>query len=198
MALERKKRPPRIPLSQEEVAQLVAYKKIKEARKLSRFRRSGAYKLFNTFNVICFFAYWEILFCFFGPCHYQTHYSVKVVARHGDELNASGKRITTEIDILGVSGKEYKFLVNDFVEQPERFSEFSIGKDYILQKELKGMFEHSDKTYYIQAAGSLLFLAVLMIIISFTSFVYNLNENAYSLNAITAVNGIVFSGIFVL
>ena len=198
MALEHKKRPPRIPLSPEEVAQLVAYKRIKAARKLSNFKRSAVYKIFNTFNIVCFFAYWEIVFCFFGPCHYQTHYSAKVLARHGDELNAEGRRITTEIDVKSVNGRDYKFLVNDFLEQPLRFSEFSIGKDYLLQKELKGVFEKSDKTYYIQAAGSLLFLAVLMIIISFTSFIYNLNENAYSLNAITAVNAIVFIGLFVL
>lgn len=198
MALEPKKRPPRVRLSPEEVAQIVAFKKIKAARKLARFRRTIIYRVFNAFNLTCFFVYWEILFCFFGPCHYQTHYSYKIAVHRGDEINASGKRITTEIDIKGINGTDYKFHVNDFVEIPVRFSEFSIGKDYLLQKELKGLFETSGKAYYIQAAGSILFLSVLLIIISVTSFVYNLNENAYSLNAVTALNGLVIAGIFVL
>lgn len=198
MALEPKKRPPRVRLSPEEVAQIIAFKKIKAARKLARFKRTGIYKVFNAFNLTCFFVYWEILFCFFGPCHYQTHYSYKVMVHRGDEINANGKRITTEVDIKGVNGIDYTFHVNDFIEKPERFSEFSIGKDYLLQKELKGMFESSDKAYYIRAAGSILFLAILLIIISVTSFMYNLNENAYSLNAVTALNGLVIAGIFVL
>lgn len=198
MALESKKRPPRVPLTPDEVAQLVAFKKIKEARKLAKFKRSWIYKSFNVFNLFCFFIYWELLFCFIGPCHYQTHYSYRVQVHHGDEINSVGKRITNEIDVRDVSGKDYKFLVNDFVEKPERFSGFSIGKDYLMQKELKGIFIGSEKSYIIQAAGALLFLTVLMIIISFTSFIYHLNENAYSLNAVTALNGIVFGGLIVL
>lgn len=198
MVHEPKKRPPRVPLSQEEVAQLIAFKKIKEARRLSKFKRSGIYKIFNVFNIACFFMYWEILFCFLGPCHYQTHYSMNVRSHHGDDRNAEGKRITSDVDIKGVNGIEYKFIVNEFIETPERFSAFSVGKDYLLQKELKGTFGSSDKTYYIQAAGSMLFLSILLIIISFTSFIYNLNEQAYSLNAITALNAIILTGMMML
>lgn len=187
-----------MPLSPEEVAQLIAYKQIREARRLARFRRSVIYKLFNVFNIVCFFAYWEIVFCFIGPCNYQTHYSFSVRSHHGDEQNEEGRRITKELDIKGVNGKAYTFLVNDFIQKPARFSEFTVGSDFLMGKELKGMFGDGDKFYYIYSSGSILFLSILLIIISITSFIYNLNEQAYSLNAITALNAIILTGILLL
>lgn len=187
-----------MPLSPEEVAQLIAYKKIREARRLARFRRSGVYKLFNMFNIVCFFAYWEIVFCFLGPCNYQTHYSLSVRSHHGDEQNKEGRRITKELDIKGVNGRNYTFLVNDFIEKPVRFSGFTVGSDFLMGKELKGMFDDSGRFYYIYSSGSILFLSILLIVISITSFIYNLNEQAYSLNAITALNAIILTGILLL
>lgn len=198
MGQESRKRPPRVPLSQEEVAQLIAYKKLREARRLARFRRSPAYKLFNLFNIACFFAYWEVIFCFLGPCNYQTHYALSVRSHHDDEQNAQGKRITRALDIKGANGRAYEFVINGFIETPERYSEFSVGSDFLLRKELKGMIDDSGQTYYLHAAGSLLFLSVLLIVISITSFLYNLNEQAYSLNAITALNALLLTGMLLI
>lgn len=197
MVREQRKRPARVPLTQEELAQVIAYKKIREARRLQRFRRSAIYKIFNVFNIACFFMYWELLFCFLGPCHYQTHYSRSVRTYHGDDF-LRGRRVTTELDLVGVSGREYKFLVNDFIETPPRFAAFRVGSDYLLQKELKGVVNSGGTPYYIQSAGSVLFLSILLIIISFTSFIYNLNEQAYSLNAVTALNALILVGLVLI
>jgi hypothetical protein len=190
MAPEEKKRPHRIPLTPEEVAQLVALKKRKEARKLALFKKTIAYRVFNVFNICCFFIYWEILFCFMGPCHYQTHYARSFGVKHGDEMNAAGKRIISEMDILNLEGKKIKLYVRDYIDVPEKFSSYQIGKDYILQKELKAMLLTSEDSYGLQSASSIIFLSVFIIIISCISFFYNLNENSHSLTAVAILNAI--------
>jgi hypothetical protein len=188
MAAEERKRPPRIPLTQEEIAQLVALKKRNEARRLAIFKKSTTYKVFNIFNICCFFVYWELLFCFLGPCHYQTHYSKNMGVKRGDAVNTAGRHMISEVRIVGVDDKEYRLSVDDFIEPPAKYSAFQIGKDYILQKELKGMLGGSDASYRIEAASPLIFLSVFLIIISFSSFVYNLNEHPHSLRAVAILN----------
>lgn len=188
MAFEENKRPTRIHLNAEEVAQLLAIKKARAAKKLAKYKKSTSYKVLNIFNICCFFVYWEILFCFIGPCHYQTHYAKVFSAKHGDEKNEAGKRIVSELDIVSVNDKHYKLYVNEFIETPEKFSRYQIGKDYILQKELKAILEGSDKSYGLQSASSFIFLAVFIIFISCISFFYDLNENSHSLTAVAILN----------
>lgn len=190
MAPEEKKRPPRIPLTPEEVAQLIALKKRKEARKLALFKQSRTYKALNIFNICCFFIYWEILFCFMGPCHYQTHYARSFGVKHGDERNEAGKRIVSEMDIVNLDGTRIKLYVRDFIEAPPRFSSYQIGKDFILQKDLKARILTSEASYGLQGASSIIFLSVFIIIISCISFFYNLNEISHSLTGVAILNGI--------
>src|ERR1700748_568655 len=113
MAAEERKRPPRTPLSPEEVAQIVSLKKMRNAKKLATFKRSGLYKYCNIFNIICFFIYWELLLCFMGPCHYQTHYSKGMRIKRGDAINVAGRRIITKATVSGVNDEKYVFAVND-------------------------------------------------------------------------------------
>lgn len=188
MAFEEKKRPARIRLNSEEVAQLVAIKKARTAKKLAKFKKSASYKILNIFNICSFFIYLEILFCFMGPCHYQTHYAKVFEAKHGDEKNEAGKRIVSELNIISVDDKRYKLYVNDFIETPENFSRYQIGKDYLLQKELKAVLEGSDASYGLESASSFIFLAVFIIFISCISFFYDLNENSHSLTAVAILN----------
>jgi len=190
MAPGERKRPHRIPLTPEEVAQLVSLKKLKEARKLARFKKSSSYKALNVFNICCFFVYWEILFCFMGPCHYQTHYARSYAVRHGDEKNEMGKKIISQIDINGVDGKKHRIYVRDFIETPQKFSSYQIGKDYLLQKELKAILVTSEASYGLQSASSIIFLSVFTIVISCISFFYNLHENSHSLTAVTVMNAL--------
>ncbi len=188
MAAEERKRPPRIPLTPEEIAHLVALKKRNEARKLANFKRSGAYKTFNVFNICCFFIYWELLFCFFGPCHYQTHYSKTIGVKRGEAINAEGRHMIAEVKMIGVNNREYCLAVNDFIEVPPKYAPFQVGKDYILQKDLKAILQGSESSYRLEAANPLIFLSVLIIIISFSSFVYNLNQDPHSLRAVAILN----------
>jgi len=198
MAAEEKKRPPRIPLTAEEVSKLITLKKLKEAKKLARFKKSVPYKIFNIFNICCFFIYWEVLFCFMGPCQYQLHYAKSFSVKRGDEKNIAGKKIVSEMNIVGVNNERYKLYVKDFIDIPPKFSAFQVGKDYILFKELKAMLPGSDVSYRLQSASSIIFLSVFIIFISCISFIYNLNENSHSLTAVAILNSITLLAFFTL
>jgi hypothetical protein len=199
MAADGKKRPARVPLSAEEVAQFILVKKIREAKKLAKYKQTTSYKANNIFNIVCFFIYCEIVLCFFGFCHYQTHYSTKINVKYGKGVNAFGNRIVSEVDVTGVNGSEYTFVVDDYLTSiPVKYSSYKIGKDYLLQKELKGILNGSGTSFTIYAANSILFVLFLIMFISCIAFFYNLNENPYSLNALSVLNFIGLAVILLL
>jgi hypothetical protein len=189
MNTEGKKRPPRTPLSPEEVAELVLLKKIREHKKLEKFKKTRTYKVFNIFNVVCFFIYCELFFCFLGPCQYQMHYCKNVIVDYGDR-GEGAHRIISSVKLMGIHEKQYEFIVNDFIDPPPRFSAFEVGKDFLLQKEIKGSIATSDKQFRILRASPILFLSVFVAIFSFIFFFYNLNQNPHSLRAITCINAV--------
>ncbi len=190
MPAEGNKRPPRVPRSQEEVELIVLQKKIREHNRLARFKQTGVYKAFNIFNVISFCIYCELIMCFIGPCHYETHYSRNVTAEHGMEKNVSGNAIVVAIKIVAINGKHYRFPVNEFIATPKKFSAYNIGKDFFLQKELRGTVTTSDHIFRISAAEPIFFLSLFVAFFSFIFFAYNLNEHPYPLAAITFINAI--------
>lgn len=189
------KRPRRTPLTPEEVSNFIAYRKTKQLLALQKFKSSSTYKVLNVFNITCIFIYFELLFCFFGPCHYQKHYTYSVLASRGKSLSDQGKTIISEIDLYGVNRRVYKLIVNDFIEVPERRTSFLVGKDFLLQKELKAVVLTSDTAYRLFSASSALFLSVFVSFICFAGYHFNLNENAYSLYGLTSLNVLNMFGI---
>ena len=198
MAFEDKKKLSRKPLSQKEVANLVAIKKHREQQKVIQFKKTNTFKFFNIFNVCCFFIYLELLFCFFGPINYQTHYSISVKIKTGNEINLKNERIISQINIVDASLKQYDLIIDDYVLPPKKFTAFQIGKDYIIQKELKAKICDLDKDYFIQSSSPILFLLLLIIFVSIISVIYNLNENIYSLCAVSLLNIIIMFSFLIL
>ncbi|MDI1353382.1 MAG: hypothetical protein PSX36_00595 [bacterium] len=188
MAPDQHKRPRRTPLSPEEVANVIAFKKEKERRRLVKLKSSLSYKLQNIFNVGCFFIYCELLFCYFGPCNYQTHYSENVNGIFGQEAKGDGTPILAEVDMSCLHGQTYKFIVDDYVKAPPKLGVFEVGKDFLLAKDIKGSFEGSADTYRIFSASPILFLSIFISVIMLIGIGYNLNENEYSLSGLTIVN----------
>ena len=184
------KRPTRLPKSKEEIEEIILQKKINAHKKLERFKKTIVYRVFNIFNIICFFIYCELIMCFIGPCHYQTHYSKGVVAEYSDSKNDDGERILSAIRITGINGKHYRFAVNKFIGVPEKFSRFNVGKDFLLHKEIKGTLTTSSDTFWIYESISIFFLAIFVAVFSCIIFTYNLNENIYPLTAITIINAV--------
>jgi hypothetical protein len=198
MADEPKKRPRRVPLTPEEVAHVIAVKRWREFKKRERFKKTKPFKVLNLFNIACFFIYFELLFCSFGPCNYEVHYSHKLTPRYGFSYQDNGMPVIADIDVLGVNGITYNFVIDDFIEVPPKRIKFLIGKDYLLRKNLKGIFENSDTTYRLFSASPILFLCFFVTAISLVAFVYGMNEKAYSLNALTVLNFLTLSGILFL
>ncbi len=189
MKEEGKKRAPRIPLSPEEVAELVEIKKIREFYKLQQFKKTKTFRILNCFNVICFFIFCELVISFYGPCHYQSRYSKNVIVTFDDKIDENKHRVIEDINMIDVNGKNYKIVIGEFIQTPQKYSEFKVGKDYLLQREIKAFVETSQNYYRIQSASPILFLSVFLIVFSLIFFSYNLNQNPNSLLAISMING---------
>lgn len=190
MKEEGKKRSPRIPLTPEEVAELIEIKKIREFNKLQKFKKSKRFKLLNYFNVLCFFVFCELIFSFFGPCFFKKHFSINIRAIYTVEYNADNQCKISELEIIDVNDKKYNININDFIEEPLKYSSFIVFKDYLLQKEIKVCINNSEKYYWIQSASPILFISVFLVFYALIFYTYNLNQNPISLTAISILNGI--------
>lgn len=189
MSAAPKRRPKRIPFTPEEVANIIEIKKRRELMRLAAFQKTYAYKFQNVFNVVCFFVYWELVFCFFGPLNYQKHYSVAFEPRYGNAFE-NGKLLMNELDVHGADNVVYTYLVNDFIDSPPRYSSFDIGSDYILKKQLRGRLSHSDATYRLFSSSPVLLIVFIVLVTSCTAYYFNLNQNAHSLMALTVLNSL--------
>ena len=190
MAGEHARRPKRNPLTAEEVAEIIALKKRRAHVRLHRFKRTRAYKMLNIFNIACFFVYLELLICFYGPCLYTEHQSSKLTVNYSERFNDDGKQLVSDIEIEAISGKKYRFVVNEAREIPPDDFVFYTGEDYLLRKELKGVFEGEEKMYRLFTASPIMFLATLVLVACFLGFFHNLNQYAYSLTAISVLNAL--------
>jgi hypothetical protein len=188
MMREPNKRPRRNPLTSEEVSHIIAFKKRKELIALRKLKKSSYFKIHNIFNIACMFIYLEVLFCYFGPCHYEKHYSVNALVHYGSRVSPEKNLLISDIELIEVGGKIYKCIIDDFINPPGRNITFVIGKDFLLQKELKGFLPDSNTAYRLFSANPILLLCGLVSFISFFGFIMNLNENAYTLGGLSALN----------
>ena len=182
-----KKRPPRIPFSPEEVADFKKLKKYRERAKIEKFKRSKIYKVLNAFNVISIIIYTEIIFAFLGSCNFSGHYVLSSVG-YAREETIGGKRTNSAALLKMVNGKEYDISIHDTCTLPKSCSKVYVGKDWLLQKEVKVRFEMGDKDRYIKRSFPLLFISILWGFVTFAIFGYNLNQTNYSLCVISFIN----------
>jgi hypothetical protein len=189
------KRVKRTPLSREELAHVITIKKRNEQMKLLHFKKSWIYKIQNIFNMSCFFVFWEIIFCFFGPCSYTLHFSERVYPKYGIEYDANKKPIVSELKIVDVNKVMHHIVVGAFVKVPPHFSRFILGSDYLLGKSLKAGIETDNSKYRLYNATPLVLLSFFALLISFVAYISNLNHHPYSLTAINVLNGIVLLAI---
>jgi hypothetical protein len=189
-----RKRPKRNPLSSEEVANILAHKKKSEIVNRRKFKATLECRVQNVFNLASFFVYLELFFCFFGPCNYQTHYAIMVNARFG-EHSARGLPLVSDMDITCAGGDKYNVIIDDTISVPDRYAVFEIGSDFLLRKNLKAVLDESDKGYRLFSASPALLLSVIVTVVSCGAFIYDLNENPYSLRALTVLNAFTILGI---
>ncbi len=197
MAPETPKRHKRTPFSQEEVSEMIALRKKRAHIKLLRFRKSKGYLVMNIFNLACIFIYIEILFCFFGPTDKEylnyTEIHPKYRAR-----SVGPHHLISSMDVVAANGYTYNFLVKDDRTIPGTSGEMVMGQDFLLQKDLKATFPPEETSFRLFAASPVIVLAAMVILITFIAFFYNLNEEAYSLMALTVLNSLTMFGIVLL
>ena len=189
MAAQPNKRPPRQPLSPEEVYTFIKIKKHRQLRILERFKQTRRYKLMNGFNIFCIIIYSELIIAFLGTCHYNGHY-IRTINNFTSREVKGGKTVSSSIVINSINEKIYDVSINDTITQPQKFTRFLVGKDWILQKEVTVRFEGVKEIFIIKDSFPILFISCLLGITTFISFGYNLNQIKYSLMATSLMNGL--------
>jgi hypothetical protein len=195
MPQESNKRPPRIPLTPDEVKEFIRFKKFKERARIERFKKTRTYKILNAFNVISIIIYTEIIFAFLGSCNFAPHYILSTTVYTGDEI-IGGKRIFSSATFRMVNGKEYDVSIRDTVSLPNipgksyTPAKLYVGKDWILRKEIKVRLEMGEKDYFIKRSFPLLFISILFGFVTFVLFGYNMNQHLYSIRVISFINAV--------
>lgn len=189
MPVEGNKKQPRVPLTPDQIKEIIAYKKAKAIKQIERFKKTRKYKILNVFNILCVVIYCEMIFCMYGPSTYESAIVKKAnVDEFGDIINA--KRSVRFMSVWDVNGKHYKFYVGENIQLPLPNSVFYIGKDFLLRKEIKIMVSTSPDEHRIWRVTPLLFLGLFVTVITMMVFFNNMNMINYSLIAISALNAI--------
>lgn len=194
MVREPYKRTRRIIFTSEELSHMIAYRKHRERLLLLKFKKTKIYRSLNLVNICSIFIYLELLCCYFGPCNYTKHYSSSTQIKYG-HVYKGAIPIISEIEVQGLNGKVYTLVVDEFIEIPEKRISFIVGKDYILQKDLKSALDSNRVFYRLFSASPILFLCIFISFINLFVFLFNLNESPYPLWGLSFINLFVVFGI---
>lgn len=189
MVSQGNKRPPRQPLSAEEVRELVQLKKLRQYFKIEKFKKTRNYKILNSLNIAYMILFTEIIVSFLGSANSSVQILESVKVYYGKEI-IDGKRIISSAEFKTTEGALYDVGINDVCEMPKAKKEIVVGRDWLLRKDVKINFESSSKDYYVKRSFPLLFISILMGLVTCVLFAYNFNQDAYSLKVITFVNSL--------
>ncbi|MCU0360039.1 MAG: hypothetical protein MUF75_04860 [Bacteroidia bacterium] len=182
-------RPHRVPPDQEEIARRVALREYLKVKKLQAFKSSNTYRFLNILNVACFFVYWELILCFFGPCHYREVEPEYMQIKFGNKTDARGFRFIKEINLVWYGGKIDKAIVEDYVRVvTDETMEIHAGRDFILQKDLKVRLGDETVNYRLAHSSPLLFLCAFLILATAIAYNFNFNQTPIVLQGISILN----------
>jgi hypothetical protein len=173
----------------EQIQQFIALKKAKRLKQIELFKKTFRYKWMNVFNVICLIVYTEMIICAFGPTHFEERVCTKSRIKDFTK-NSENARVINRMIVSDESGKEYMFFVNEMIQPPAINSTFYVGKDYLMNKELKVMIETSSSSFRLWYALPFLFLGIMVTVVTFFVYLLNMNLFSYSLTAITLLNAL--------
>lgn len=189
MVSQGNKRPPRQPLSAEEVREMVQLKKLRQYFKIEKFKKTRNYKILNTLNIAYMILFTEIIVSFLGSANSSVQILESVKVYYGKEI-IDGKRIISSAEFKTTEGALYDVGINDVCEMPKAKQEIVVGRDWLLRKDVKVKIETSQKDFFVIKSFPLLFISILMGVVTCVLFAYNLNQNPYSLNVISFVNSL--------
>jgi len=189
MTFEGNKKQPRVPLTPEQLKDVITFKRNKQIRQIEKLKKTTHYKILNIFNIICIIVYCEMVFCMYGPAIYTKDICTKANIDEY-ERDAAPARVIRFMSIWGESGNHYQMFVGENIQLPKPNSVFYVGRDFILQKEVKLMVSTSEAEYRLWRVIPLVFLGILVTIITFLVFAHNMNLMNYSLIAVSLMNAI--------
>ncbi len=189
MPLEGNKKQGRVPLTSDQLKEIIAFKKLKHYKQVQKLKGTRRYKILNVFNIICILVYCELIFCMFGPAIYSPH---KVIKANADEYGkfVNKKREMSFMSVWDENDTRYKFYVGESIQTPLPNSVFYVGKDFLLQKEIKVMVHTSLSEYRLWRVVPLIFLGVFVSVITLLVYMQNMNMVNYSLIAISVLNAL--------
>jgi hypothetical protein len=175
--------------SADKIQQVLAFKKQKQIRQIIRLKNTKYYRVLNAFCVVSVLIYSELVFCMFGPARYYESICVKAVADEYRGLEGKKRKIHF-MSVYTPDEKQYKFMVDEAIQLPLPNSVCYIGKDFLLNKEIKIMISTSTSEYRLWRVIPLVILGLIVTLVTILVFVHNMNQVKYSLIAVSVLNGI--------
>jgi hypothetical protein len=189
MPAEGNKKQARVPLTSEQLKEVITFKRNKQTKQIEKLRKTRHYKVLNIFNIISVVVYCEIIFCMYGPAIYTQTICTK--ANVDEYERVSGK--SRDIRFLSVWDEhhdQYKLYVTDQIQVPKPNSIMYLGRDFLLQKVVKVVVSTSESEYRLWRVVPLIFLGVAVTLITFLAFANNMNMVNYSLIAVSVMNAL--------
>jgi hypothetical protein len=197
MPVEGNKKQPRVPLTPEQLKEVIVFKRNKQIKQIEKLKKARHYKILNVFNIICVLVYSEIIFCMYGPAIYTQCICEKAVVDEYERSTSDGREIRF-LNVWDSNGEEYKLYVADQIQVPLPNSVMYVGKDFLLQKVVKVVVSTSESEYRLWRVVPLIFLGISITLITFLAFANNMNMVNYSLIAVSVMNAINLSYFIVI
>ncbi len=189
MPVEGNKKPQRVPLTPEQLKEVITYKRNKQIIQIEKLKKTRRYKVLNVFNIISVLIYSEMIFCMYGPAIYTETKCSKAIVDEYERADGDEREIRF-LKVWDEHNDEYKLYVSDQIQVPLPNSLMYLGKDFLFQKVVKVAVSTSDSEYRLWRVVPLIFLGISITLITFLAFANNMNMVNYSLIAVSVMNAI--------
>jgi hypothetical protein len=189
MTTKTKRRPPRQPLSEEEVVGFIRFKKFQKQKAIEHFKKTKRYTFLNVFNLLSLVVYTELIISFFGFCAFHSE-SIQSVNPYFTSNSKGPERECSSMVIHTGTEEPFDIQVNDVIDIPKAGTYFFVGKDMIMQKDVVASFRARGKSYIIRQAFPLLFISCLLSISTLICYGFDMNHHSFSLTSTAVINAI--------
>lgn len=189
MPVEGNKKPQRVPLTPEQLKEVITFKRNKQIKQIEKLKKTRRYKILNIFNIISVLIYSEMIFCMYGPAIYTQTVCTRATVDEYERTSGDGRDIRF-LKVWDEYNEEYKIFVSDQIQVPLPNSLMYLGKDFLFQKVVKVIVSTSESEYRLWRVVPLIFLGISITLITFLAFANNMNMVNYSLIAVSVMNAI--------
>ncbi|MBS1651859.1 MAG: hypothetical protein JSU07_07620 [Bacteroidetes bacterium] len=177
----------RFKLSNEEIKEFKRIKYLHQKYKLLKFKSTPLYKFGNLICVLSFLIYFELFFCYLFPLSFTEHKISSVDAGYKLVLK-NNTRLINELKIVDSDSKYYEFRTCKLLNKPNVGDIFLVSHDVLLRKKLNAVFNEESGAVLIWESGSILFLSAFVGVLTLVLYIYNLNQEAITLKAMSVIN----------